>query len=458
MSSRKVDLFERKKEITSNTSSKLTIYSQSGHMVQKIASGTSSIVISKSAMLESIVAINSLGKVVPFYYVPGLATSVALNDRTTGEKLNVRVTKGETIIEGKIVSLDSNNVIILVKDELVAISKYDMVVVPGSSDSSRPSLTFNDISSSITLTYLLHNISWNCSGTALLDEVNSILYLRLSGNIINDTEDDITACTTLVSGEVYQNRQEERTYNEMKISSSMRKSAPMQSEQVPTSRLQDFIKYDVGSRIIRNKDIAELGINAYPITKVYSHDTDRRQFTSFGYIFIAKDFVPACFVNTYSITGDIKDSTNSGIGSFIGANNIKESQKDDKIYFMLGDTTVVSCFTTVETTRIKSNSQRGNEYKLSDELTSSSLVTGDKWIFVTEGIKTIINNRNAVPIKLFIKHPIYDRYLVFGGNCGGVQVNRKDNYLIWELSIPAKTQADFECKVVTVEAESSTSF
>lgn len=425
--------------------SKLTIYSESGHMIQSIAPGTSSVVISKYAVLESIIAINSLGNIISFSYVPELGSSIPLTNRITGEKLNVRVTKGENTIEGKIVSIDSNNVVILVKDELVSINKYDSVIVPGSSYFGRSSIIFSDISSAITLSYLLHNISWSCFGTALIDEVNSILYLRLAGNISNDTEANITAETTLVSGEVYQN-----SNNNMKIS-YRRKSAPMQSEQVLTSRLEEFTKYNVGNRTVRNKDIAELGTTTYPITKIYSHSTDRRQSVSFGYLFIAKDFIPNCFVNTYSIKKDVESKFNfTSIDSFIGADNIKESQKDDKIYLMLGDTTMVSCSTNVETSKIKSSSQKGNEYKLPSNL-SNNLV-------VTESIKSVINNRNEFAVKLSIKHPIYDKYYISGGDCGGVPVNRKGKYLIWELDIPAKTQADFECKVITAELENSVSY
>jgi hypothetical protein len=427
--------------------SKLTIYSRSGHMVQRIEAGITSIIIPKSVVLDSVVAINERG-VVPFSYVPSLNGALNLTDRTTGEKLNVHVEKGSLIMDGKMVSLDANNVIIIMEGKLVAIHNYDIVSVSGSNDVSQPSLIFTDTTLPLTVSYLLSGIEWTCSGTALIDEANLLLHLRLTGNITNSTEGDITANTTLVSGEVYQNQIKEYDQPQMmmRASQSMRKSSsPMYTEPAPTSSLEDFIRYDIGTRIIRNKDIAELRSTQYPIAKIYVHSTDRKRVTCFGYLFKAIDFIPACSVNCYSIT------PNKSIDAFIGANNIKESQKDDKVKLMLGETSLVKCSTRVETIKFKSSDRKAGEYKLPKEL----LDENTKYNVVVETIKTDIHNRNSTSIKLFIKHSIYDRILISGGECGGVPLQREFNSLFWEVEIPANTEMIFECKLVSVESDIS---
>lgn len=417
---------------------KLTIYSHTGHIVQRYPPGIINITIPKSVIASSIVAIDNAGRVLPFSYIPGLDRTIALTDRSTGDKLNVQVEKGDKVYIGKIISLSDKNVTLLIQDALVNIHKYDTVSVMGSSDLTRPSLLFSQTNTAFTLSYLLDDISWSCVGTALIDDINSKLKLRLTGNIINSTESDITANITLVSGEVYQYRPESESRS-MMTSALRRESKSISAQSVKSTQVEDFTRYDVGSRLIRKEDIAELGVKEYSISKIYIHHTDNRKQTTFGYTFLADDFVPSCLVNAYIVD-------NNRLNTFVGSNEIKESQRGDKVYLMLGNTTQVRCTTQISHTSFNVKDERtAQKYNLPDEWMSGSV----EWRVVTEDIKITIKNSNTKDSNLFIKHYIGDKKLIKAG-CG-YDEKQEPGYLVWNVLVPPG-EAHFLCQVITAEA------
>jgi hypothetical protein len=444
---------------------RLTIYSRSAHMVEKHPAGTTSVTVPKSIILDSIVAIDSNGKVIPFSYVSELNTAMGLTDRVTGKRLEVTVENKDQRFRGEIVSIDGDNVTLIVGGSLVTIHKYSVMHLYGSVDSTRPRLVFKDTNSvssvvgtpqNFTLSYLLFDISWSCAGTALIDETNNMLYLRLMGNINNSTESDITANTTLVSGEVFQPQQSYTYESKAMYKRAMpmaAMAAPMSSDKVPMSSLEDYVKYKVGNRTVRNKDIAELGTTSYPYEKIYVHHTETRDQTNFGYQFMATGFVPACSVNTYSIL------PNKEVDAFLGASKIKESQKDTEIRLIIGQSTVVKCTTLIESATAKvRDSDVAREYNVDMKALSRSVA----WNVLTEDIKIDIHNSNKVNAHIIIKHPIYDRKVLRVG-CGDQRkgIERKGKYVIWHINLKGESEAVFECQLVTGEAalvNSSVSF
>jgi len=76
-----------------SSQTKLTIYSRSGHIVQSISSQNDIIILPKSVNIESIIAIDSQGQIIPFSYVPEITFDKSLLDRSTGEKTEITVIK-----------------------------------------------------------------------------------------------------------------------------------------------------------------------------------------------------------------------------------------------------------------------------------------------------------------------------------------------------------------------------
>ena len=291
--------------------SKLTIYSHSGHIIQQYDAHNKMVTLPKSVEVASIVVLGIDGSIIPFSYIPETSMGIALVDRSNGEKVDATVIKENITLRGKILSLDSNNVMLMNEGEISNIRKYDRVTVNVNDDYTRPRLIINNDErnggKNFTVSYLLSSISWNCVGTALIDDNKNIMYLRLAGNINNNTESDINADTTLVSGEVYQSRNNQNGFAESAQyapRAMMAKSSPMSSDKVATSMLEDYVKYQVGNRIIRNKDIAELGTWSFPVFKLYIHKTNDDDTVRFGYRFTAPGFIPSCSLNVYSVNNN----------------------------------------------------------------------------------------------------------------------------------------------------------
>lgn len=435
--------------------SKLTIYSHSGHIVQKYDQGNKIITLPKSVEIASIVIIDSDGTIIPFSYVPETNMGIALTNRSTGEKVETSVVKDGQTINGKILSLDSDNVMLLTDSHISNIRKYDRVTVGISDDYTRPRLVLEKNNKAFTLSYLLSSIEWNCIGTALIDNTNNVIYLRLAGNIVNNTESDIAANTILVSGEVYQQRQQQNDFAESNqiVPRAMYAMAapgpPMSSRRVSTGMLEDYTKYDVGNRTIRTKDIAELGTLSFPIIKIYVHKTNDVDKVKFGYRFISPGFIPGCSLNVYSI------DNNKSIDAYLGSNMIDESQKGDEVDIMLGESTMLQCKSLIVVSDIVIRDEAtAKQYGLPTETFSKTYQHNDnaEWHIITEDLTVDLINHNDVVSSLILKHFVGNKLLV-NINCKTYK-QRKHGFIEWYFQIPPKTGDEprkerFSCKILT---------
>lgn len=443
--------------------SKLTIYSQSGHIVQKFPQETKMVVLPKSVEIASIVAVDSDGVILPFSYVPETTLGIALTDRSTGEKVQAAVLKEGETINGKILSLDGDNVMLMTGNQITNIREYDRVVVGISEDLTRPRLVLDRYSRPFTLSYLLSSIAWTCVGTALIDNVKNIMYLRLAGNITNNTESDIRAQTILVSGEVNQYRGRQYTYAENQVDATPRAliaaSAPMRSQKVRSSMLEDYVKYEVGDRLVRNQDIAELGTWQIPIIKLYVHQTNDNDLVRFGYRFVAPGFIPSCSLNVYSI------DSNKELEAYLGSNEIDESQKTDEVDIMLGESTILQCksLVVISSDMIVDDESTMHKFKLptngfTNGQEEQQIVKGGKyiddrrWHIITEDLKVDIINHNDRPVSLVLKHFVGNKYLV-ETRCQTYK-NRKNGFIEWYFEVPPKISLEprkenFTCQILT---------
>ena len=437
-------------------SSRIRIYSRSGHVVQSYDAGTNRVTLPKSVEIDSIVVIGSGGTVVPFSYVPETNIGVALVRRSTGDKADVTVIKGDKTIEGKILSLGSQDVTVITDGEISNIREYDQVSVSTTEDYTRPHLVIN-WNAPFTLSYLLSSISWSCVGTALIDNQNNMMYLRLAGNIVNNTESDINADTVLVSGDVYQSRNTPRSHFESSVYSSdtaMSKSASKSEKRVERSLLEDYMKYNVGNRTIHPKDVAELGTSSFPVIKFYIHETNGDDTVRFGYRFTATEFIPSCSLNVYSID----DGYN--IDSYLGSNEIGESQKNDDIDVILGESTMLQCKSEIVVSdAVVPDEQTATRYNLPlDSFKQKQQGAGNvenrdsNWYIITEDLKVEITNNNKNPSSLILRHYVGNKKLV-SLNCQTYK-ERKNGYIEWYFQIPPKSgdnpQKDtFTCQILT---------
>lgn len=441
-----------KEEQSLPISSKLTIYSRSGHIVQRFSPGTKVLSLPKSVEIASIVVVDSNGAIIPFSYVPEANMGIALTDRSTGEKVEASVVKEGEAINGKILSLGPDNVMLMTGNQITNIREYDRVVVGINEDVTRPRLVLERDSTAFTISYLLSSIAWTCIGTALIDNINNIMYLRLAGNITNNTESDIRAQTVLVSGEVYQYRRRQNTYAEKESYAPralMAQSvAPMTSPKAQSSMLEDYVKYEVGDRLVRNQDIAELGTWQIPIIKLYVHETNDNDKVSFGYRFVAPGFVPSCSLNVYSI------DSNKALDSYLGSNEIEESQKNDEVDIILGESTMLQCksLVVISNDYIVEDENTMRQYKLPLNTIHQHTVDDRRWHIITEDLKVDITNHNDRPVSLVLKHFVGDKFLV-DIRCQAYK-DRKNGFIEWYFEVPPKISSEprkdkFSCQILT---------
>lgn len=429
---------------------KLTVYSQSGHIIQTYSVGTKTVTLPKSAEVSSIVIIDNLGNIIPFTYIPETNTTIALTDRITGNKTEVTILKDNKSLSGKLLSFDAKNAVISVDDQIICINRYDYLTINNSGDYTRPRLVLDRDTQAFTISYLLSSIAWNCVGTALITNDKSFMYLRLVGNIVNNTESDIEASTTLVSGEVNQNRPEDNFLMAVDArASSFQSYAKRSPAPVKTSLLEDYIKYDIGLRNIHSKDIAELGTWKIPIMKIYSHNTESDNIVKFGYRFKTPKFIPTCSVNVYSM--DEKQIINS----YLGSDNISESQINKEVDIILGETTIMDCSTLIIISEIPvSNEEDAKKYNIPLDTFAKKYRPNDRkeWRIITEDISVKINNRNTVNSLLILRHYVGTKLLT---NISCKTYNKRENgFIEWYFQIPEGTMNDphkeeFVCQITT---------
>jgi len=106
---------------------RLSIYSKSSHFIQKYSQGTTLVYLPKFVDVSSIVIVDETGVILPFSYV-----SETLLDKTyqaINDKLDVIVTKNGINYTGKIISLDSDNVMINTSNKIISIRDYDSFAI-----------------------------------------------------------------------------------------------------------------------------------------------------------------------------------------------------------------------------------------------------------------------------------------------------------------------------------------
>lgn len=439
-------------------SSKLTIYSESGHVVEKYSQGNNIIPISKSATLSSIIVVDDANTVIPFSYTP--VTNIETSSIKDG--VIASVTKNDKVTTGSIMTWNGSTITLTTESNIVTIRNYDDVTISSTDNYTRPTLIIDpNRNRTFTVSYLLDNISWKCIGTALIDIEKHVMYLRLAGIITNNTGDNIRAVASLISGEVYQNRNNYPTYLTPRYSMAMAtEAAPINNKRVGTNMLEDYVKFNIGERIIHtNEDVAELGTWNFSVIKLYTYKT-QGDVVNFGYRFTTPEYIPSCSINVYSM------NSGNGVDSYLGSDTIDESQKSDEVDITLGETTLLQCESTVTVSNdsIIQNEDAARQYKIPLEFYRKTIIQENdqqvvkskynddrRWHLITEDIKVEITNHNTKSSLLALKHYIGDKLLV-GIKCQDYK-RRRNGYLEWYFELPPRTteprKEKFSCQVQT---------
>ncbi len=423
----------------------VTIYSRVAHMTQKHSGQTASITVPKSILLNSVVVTSENGSIVPFSFVP---SSVRLTDRSTGKRLFVNVEKGSNIFSGEVLSLtDADARMIMADSSVMFVHNYDTATIRNGSDSSQPQLVFSTLNKDpFTVSFLMSGMSWLCTCTAFLSPNSEEMTVRLAGSITNDTEADIIASKArLVAGDVFQ---PEPVFSPREMTSAESHPVMLQSAAMrPTSsspfgmakKLEDYVSYDIGERVIRAKDVAEIGFFRVSVQKVYLHSTHQSNVTSFQYQFKTPQFIPNSDVFVYKEQKDAPPS-------FVGASAFRERQKGEKVKIPIGLTSELRCTTEIITREFPiTSTEEAKKWKLEWE----KLPQESTWFVVDEEVKLTIVSHRKVASKLKIKHFIGNRTLLESPLCmnGGVQ---KGDKVVWNVEVTPNRTSQFQCVVTTL--------
>jgi hypothetical protein len=435
---------------------KLTVYSNTAHIIQQFPPGSKSVTLPSLVDVSSIFAIGVDGMIIPFTYSPEVGIRANLTNRLTGERITVRVRQGDDVMEGKLLSYSEDRVTLLCKGEILVIRDYDAICASTSQSGTTdlgmeygmPTVSFDDVPTIFTISYLTSGITWQCVGTALINPDTEVIQLRLAGTIDNQTEVDINANVTLVTGDVFQ-KPMRADYESKAMSSMVRAKAKLimpAEEDVEINPLQDFMKYNLGFRHVNSRSVAEMAVMTINSEKIYIHFTNSKT-TSYGFKFVAPDYIPPCTVNVYSTPSGC-DCDGMMIDSYLGSSNLKECQPGDKEKILIGLSSLVKC----ESDIIRSTEKISGVLE-SDEGNPNVLYTVQdadrvKNIRVTEDLTTVITNKSDKNAKVIIKHyvgsnPILDLERHVGAR-------RVKDWLLWELIVEAKSETTLKAKIQTL--------
>jgi hypothetical protein len=404
------------------TTRSLNIYSNGGHYVQN-ASGINMIPLPETADLSTVIVLDDRKNVVPFTYIP---VSNLRDTLTLFEKDQIIVNKGNATYTGKVLSIGDNTITLMQDGKLTKIVGYDSLTAQIPYDLSRSHIHLQT-TQPVTVSYLIDQISWDCQGTALINEQTETISLRLAALIQNETGSILKGTVRLIAGNIYKPAQYHMMRSQSMMSSAAQSLAPLEEKQADTALLEDYTAYSAGTMVIEKKALAELAIYNFPAQKIYINEIGERQ-VRYGYRFRAPDFLPHCTVNAYASAGAGR-AGDSPIGAYLGGSVLRESQKGEERDLLIGESGRVRCETKLEI------EERTLDNETLTHLNLKESPSGDKLMIVSFGM-TIINSTDKEALVL-IRYRIGNRYLA-ALNCGAIKMERKVGYLQWYLQVPAR--------------------
>lgn len=381
---------------------KLSIYFHHGYLIQHYHHHVSNIHLIKSVDPSSILVIDSNNKMVPFTYESNIDT-----------KPHVEVMKNNNSYHGQLVSMTDTVVTFMVKDDIITLRNYDQILVK--EGERLPVLKLHQPHNHIIVSYILNDISWECTANGLID--NNRLILRLGANIYNNTQRNINADVNLISGQM----------NSDEKSKGMMVRA-VSNVEIPSTMAEEYTKYHLGNKTLLSHDLVEIATFNFPVMKIYVHNTNLSHNVKFGYRFISSEKLPKCRINLFSISQESLDT-------YLGSDNIDETYKNEDVDLIIGESTLVKCKShiTISNVSILDKSSL-NKYKLP---------ISKEWTSITENIHVEINNYNSFSVPFILKHFIGNKTILECIDSGKLE----NQNIEWNFHVPSG-KSHFNCKLV----------
>lgn len=420
-------------DIIAPTSTKVSIYNQMSHAIKNYPEGIHHVHLPKSVHVDSIIITGPQGEVIPFHYI----SNIPLIDSKV-----VTVKQGKEFLTGKLLSINGDDVSILINNKTVLIRNYDQIMGDEGHGHAHPMIELHDHHHhALSVSYLFDDLKWRSKAIGLIDPQRNTITFRLSALITNNSDEYITADTTLVSG----NLNRKRSGKDVSIyPSALAKNIVIESGQ---SSVEDYTRYDIGRNQLNREIIVNLGNWTSPVVKVYVHNTETKNLIQYGFRFNAVDHIPDSIIDVYSL------NNRKEIDYYLGSDEIKESQVGEEIDIIIGESTKVRATTEIiprDTVDI-ALTERYN--LLGQEIVEADILEGNprakrEWHIITERLKVDIANHNNYEINFVLKHYVGDKPLL-NISCQTFK-RRKNGYIEWYFKVPVYAKNEkFECEVLT---------
>lgn len=231
----------------------------------------------------------------------------------------ILVVKNNLKFAGDLLSEDNNTVTIKCNDRAIKIREYDYIE-RADETMSRISIIIPPSASSISI--ILNGISSQIVSTGIISDTH--LNLISSASISNTTGSTITADLTVVTGDSMKNNQW------MGVAKSYMRMAVAEEQQST-----GYMKYKLGEKEIRDKDILQLAQYKHTIKKIYQHNFSTRD-VLFGYEIEGRGYSPRMPVTLYD--SDML---------YIGETMLPEIREGDKIITPISHSTLLKLTSSV---------------------------------------------------------------------------------------------------------------
>lgn len=414
----------------------IVLYNNYGHCVEFYSKNIKDVILPKSINVSSIVVMTNDNKLLNFNYISESTTGDIMYEEN--EQLDIVVYKGSESWTGKALSMDGNNITIVIKNEILTIAKYDKVVILRKEYNIYPKLKILNNNKDFYISYMFENISWIPTGTLLINNDDSV-ELLLNGIITNQTNKYLKGNLSLHASSI---NQPNELIRESKMVMMSARSSNNNDNEDDYENKKDYIRYDLGKQEIKNTAILNLGIWSGNATKIYSHNIKENNKILYGYEFISPSNLPKTSFKIYNMD-------NNKISTYIGSNSINETNEDETITFLVGTTHNVTSKTNYQSSYKKIRSaDLVSEYN--DEFGKEE----QEYNVLTELFQTEIENKYDFSIILLIKHYIGSRYLINAfielddNNYDEYELNK--GIITWRFNINPLSIINLSGKIITI--------
>ena len=386
--------------MTMNAPTFITLFSDSAQIVHDLrinAGQTLELRLPASVQSNSLVAVNQVtGAIQPFDYIEATSIPQIINGPM---KPRGKVTNHSGTWEGTLLNMEGDNVTLMLPSsgELVTVNQTTSVTLTAIYDTKSNTMMLNPwirlVSSNdrVELSYLMTQINWRATATALLRAQSTRMLLRFTAHVQNSSGMQLRGSLSLVAGQASQPNQYggggfyPRVAMQAAPQSAYKLSNDSDASDLPT-QVEDYQSFQVGMQELSERLVVlEMFQHEVPVKKVYVHDLGNN--TRVGYQFEAARFLPAASVQVYA------ESQRNRIGTFVGETNLAEKQPRQRAELLLGRSSLVK----IESDVVNSQSAAADKYELKLQATIKNRSTTNANIVLQQdlGGRDVVTIRDA---------------------------------------------------------------